>query len=54
VAFTANFFDSGKTGKASTDSFTINIQYTPAPPQPGNLPNSNTLQVLKGGDIRVK
>lgn len=54
VSFSANFFDSGKTGKQSTDSFTINIQYTPAPPQPSNLPNSNTLQVLKGGDIRVK
>jgi hypothetical protein len=54
VAFTINFFDSGKTGKKSTDSFDINIQYTPVPPQPGTLPNSNSLTVLKGGDIRVK
>ncbi len=54
VSFSTNFFDSGKTGKQSTDSFTINIQYTPVPPRPGNLPNSNQLQLLKGGDIRVK
>jgi hypothetical protein len=54
VNFTINFYDSGKTGKQSTDSFAINIQYIPVSPQPSNLPNSNTLTVLKGGDIKVK
>jgi hypothetical protein len=53
VAFTINFYDSGKSGKSSTDSFGINIEYSPVPPQPANLPNS-TPQQLKGGDIKVK
>ena len=53
VAFTINFFDSGKTGKSSTDSFGINIQYTSVSPQPGSLPNSSS-QLLKGGNITVK
>jgi len=53
VSFTINFFDSGKTGKSSTDSFGINIQYTPISPQPASLPNSTPI-VLKGGDIKVK
>jgi uncharacterized repeat protein (TIGR01451 family) len=54
VNFTINFFDSNKNGKASTDTFGINIQYLPvAPPQPNNLPNS-TPTLLKGGDIKVQ
>jgi len=53
VSFTINFYDSGKTGKSSTDSFGINIQFTPVPPQPSTLPNSTPI-VLKGGDIKVK
>jgi len=53
VSFTINFYDSGKTGKSSTDAFGINIQYTPVPPQPATLPNSSPT-VLKGGDIKVK
>jgi hypothetical protein len=53
VSFTANFYDSGKNGKASTDTFGIRIAYTPVAPQPGTLPNS-TPQLLKGGDIKVQ
>lgn len=53
VAYTINFFDSGGKGKNSTDTFGINIQYVPVPPQPGNLPNSAPIQ-LKGGDIKVQ
>jgi hypothetical protein len=53
VSFTINFYDSGKAGKASTDTFGIRIVYTPVAPQPGSLPNSAP-QLLKGGDIRVK
>ena len=52
VAFTISFYDSGKSGKSSTDKFGINIVYSPAAPQPGTLPNS-TPQLLKGGDIKV-
>jgi hypothetical protein len=53
VSFTAKFYDSGKNGKASTDTFGIRIAYTPVAPQPGTLPNS-TPQLLKGGDIKVQ
>jgi CSLREA domain-containing protein len=53
VSFTINFYDSGKKGKASTDTFGINIQYKPVSPQPNTLPNSAP-QVLKGGDIKVQ
>ena len=57
VSFTINFYNSGQNGKGkkSTDSdtFGINIQYTPvSPPQPNALPNSDP-QPLKGGDIQV-
>jgi CSLREA domain-containing protein len=53
VAYTINFYDSGKSGKSSTDAFGINIQYTPIPPQPNSLPNSSPV-TLKGGDIKVQ
>jgi hypothetical protein len=53
VNFTINFFDSGKSGKSSTDAFGIKIQYTPVSPLPNNLPNSSSTQ-LKGGDIKVQ
>ncbi len=53
VSYTANFYDSGKNGKASTDSFGIRIVYTPVGAQPNKLPNS-TPQLLKGGNITVK
>lgn len=53
VNFTINFYDSGTSGKSSTDTFGINIQYKPVSPQPSNLPNS-TPQLLKGGNIVVK
>ncbi len=53
VSYTANFYDSGKNGKASTDSFGIRIVYTPVGAQPNKLPNS-TPQQLKGGNITVK
>jgi CSLREA domain-containing protein len=53
VAYTINFYDSGKKGKASTDAFGINIQYVPVLPQPSSLPNSSPTQ-LKGGDIKVQ
>jgi hypothetical protein len=52
VSYTINFYDSGKSGKSSTDTFGIRIVYTPVSPQPSTLPNS-TPQVLKGGDIKV-
>jgi hypothetical protein len=52
VSFTTNFYDSGKSGKSSTDTFGIRIVYTPVPPQPSSLPNSAP-QLLKGGDIKV-
>ncbi len=53
VSFTINFYDSGKSGKNSGDTFGVNIQYTPVPPQPSSLPNSSP-QPLKGGNIVVK
>jgi hypothetical protein len=53
VSFTISFYDSGAKGKKSTDTFGINIQYSPVPPQPNNLPNSDPIQ-LKGGDIKVQ
>jgi hypothetical protein len=52
VSYTINFYDSGKTGKSSTDSFGIRIVYTPVVPQPSTLPNT-TPQQLKGGDVKV-
>lgn len=52
VSYTINVYDSGKTGKASTDSFGIRIVYTPVAPQPSTLPNA-TPQQLKGGHIKV-
>lgn len=53
VGFTINFYDSGISGKSSTDAFGINIQYKPLPPQPATLPNSTPIQ-LKGGNITVR
>ena len=53
ASFIATFYDNGKTGKASADTFGINIQYTPVSPQPSTLPNSAP-QPLKGGNITVK
>jgi hypothetical protein len=35
------------------NTLVIRIGYTPAAPQPSTLPNS-TLQLLKGGDIKVR
>jgi hypothetical protein len=52
VSYTINFYDGGKCGKSSTDSYGIRILYTPVAPQPSALPNS-TPQLLKGGDIKV-
>jgi len=53
VSYTITFSFSGKSGKSSTDAFGIHIVYTPvALPHPSTLPNS-TLQVMKGGDIKV-
>jgi len=52
VSYTINFYDSGKSGKPSADTFGIRIVYTPVAPQPSVLPNS-TPQLLKGGDIKV-
>ena len=52
VSYTINFYDSGKSGKSSTDTFGIRIVYTPVAPQPSALPNA-TPQLLKGGDIKV-
>lgn len=51
VSYTINFYDSGKSGKSSTDTFGIRIVYTPVAPQPSVLPNA-TPQLLKGGDIK--
>ena len=54
VSFTINFYGSGKTGKASTDAFGINIHYSPvSPPGASSLPASAPIQ-LKGGDIKVQ
>ena len=52
VSYTINFYDSGKSGKSSGDTFGIRIVYTPVAPQPSTLPNS-TPQPLKGGDIKL-
>lgn len=52
VSYTINFYDSGTSGKSSSDTFGIRIVYTPVAPQPSALPNS-TPQLLKGGDIKV-
>jgi hypothetical protein len=51
-ANTIDFSVSGQKGKKSSDTFGINIQYAPVPPQPNSRPNSDP-QPLKGGDIRV-
>lgn len=53
AGFTINFYDSGKSGKSSTDTLGIRIVYSPVAPQPGTLPNSPP-QLLKGGDIKVQ
>ena len=53
VSYTINFYDSGKSGKSSSDTFGIRIVYTSVAPQSSVLPNS-TAQLLKGGDIRVQ
>lgn len=57
VAYTVNFFDGGGKGKGKNsgpaDTFGIEIQYVPVPPQPDSLPNSAPTQ-LKGGDIKVQ
>ena len=52
VSYTINFYDSGTSGKSSTDSFGIRSVYTPVAPQPSTLPNTAP-QLLKGGDIKV-
>jgi hypothetical protein len=52
VSYTISFYDSGKNGKASTDTFGVKIVYAPVPPQPSSLPNSEP-QFLKGGDVKV-
>ena len=52
VSYTINFYDNGKSGKSSSDTFGIRIVYTPVTPQPSALPNA-TPQLLKGGDIKI-
>ena len=37
VSYTINFYDSGKSGKSSSDTFGIRIVYTPVAPQPALL-----------------
>ena len=53
VGYTINFYDSGKSGKSSADTFGIRIVYTPVAPQPSTLPNS-TPQLLQGGTSRFR
>jgi len=52
VAFTITFTDVGSGGKNASDTMGVNIQYTPATPQPSTLPNSAP-QPVKGGDVKV-
>jgi len=39
VSYTINFYDSGKSGKSSSDTFGIRIVYTPVAPQPVATPD---------------
>ena len=39
VSYTINFYDSGNSGKSSSDTFGIQIVYTPVAPQPSVLPD---------------
>lgn len=52
MSYTINVYDSGKSGKSSSDTFGIRIVYTAVASQPSALPNA-TPQLLKGGDIKV-
>ena len=53
MSYTINFYDSGKSGKSSSDTLGIRIIYTPVAAQPSALPNS-TPQPLKGAISRYR
>jgi hypothetical protein len=48
-----NFYDSGTSGRSSSDACGIQILYTPEAPQPSALPNS-TPQPLKAAISRYR
>lgn len=53
VGITLRFTASGSGKKAAPGSISINIAYTPQPPQPSSLPNIG-LTPLKGGHIQMR
>jgi hypothetical protein len=53
MSYTINFYDSGTSGRSSSDTCGIQILYTPEAPQPSALPNS-TPQPLKAAISRYR